>query len=146
LRIVLALCAVAAVTLTGGGCLSEKDCARSLPGVEPSRAAPGETFRFFGGRLTGAPCGPPASHVRVELRQGDRAWNLGTLRAGPSPRYRVDARLTVPNGAEPGPATVVVRAGEGPPMEVPFRVLDGETATSSRAAAASGILVYTLPS
>ena len=104
-------------------------CARPVPVPEPSRAAPGEAFRVHGEGFTtdcydtgqpGRP--PPQQDILIDFRQGERAWRLATIDA--DPRGVLDAKLEVPEDAEAGNATVVVRTDDGLPAEAPFRVLD----------------------
>ena len=116
---------------------SSAACGRVAPVLEPERAAPGEAFRFGGGGFGGGcedsnqPFRPEPSQqdVRIEMRQGGKAWGLATAYdAGGPPGYLVEATLEVPEDAEPGGALVVTDAGEGDPfgaMEVPFEVLPG---------------------
>lgn len=126
----MALCVFAAAG--AGGCAGQGACAQALPTVEPSRAAPGETFRLHGGfGGFGAPCndtpganeaGPPERDMRVELRQGGRAWHLGEIDARPD--HSLDAKLAVPAAAEPGRARVVIHSRHSStPIEMPLRVL-----------------------
>ena len=98
---------------------SAAGCGRSLPDLEPSRARPGETFRFRGGGFGGG-CDdsnlpfrsePPQQDVRIEMRQGGRTWGLATVDAGGPPDYTIEATLEVPKDAEPGRAIIVTDAG-----------------------------------
>ena len=104
-------------------------CGRAFRGPEPSRGAPGEAFRVHGEGFTtdcydtgqpGLP--PPQRDLPIDFRQGERTWRLATVDA--DRQGTVDAELEVPDGAEPGSATVVVRTDDGQPLESPFRVLD----------------------
>ena len=115
---------------------SSAACGRLVPSLEPARAAPGEDFRFGGGGFGGG-CDdsnmpfrpePPQQDVRIEMRQGRKAWHLATADAGGPPDYRIEAALEVPEDAEPGAAVVATDAGEDDPfgpLEVPFEVLEG---------------------
>ncbi len=87
---------------------SSAGCARGAPSVEPERARPGEAF-FFRGVGFGGGCDdsnlpfkpePPQQDVRIEMRQGGRAWHLATVDA--DAEYAVEAKLEVPEDAEPG--------------------------------------------
>lgn len=130
----LILCNISVITVSG--CFSQGACVQELPGLEPSQAAPGETFRIYGGNGGfGAPCndspqanesGSPERNIRIELRQGDSVWHLDTVNALPD--HTLDAQLVVPTVAKPGPATVAIRSEGSPqPLELPFRVLGQET-------------------
>jgi hypothetical protein len=111
------------------------ECGQSPPSAEPSRAAPGETFRLHGGGFrdgcndTGWPSlrEPAQRDIRVEMRQGGRTWTLASgLAAGGPPDYAIDLRLRVPSDAEPGRATVVIPDPDSAePLKVPFEVLGG---------------------
>ena len=130
----LTLFAFSAVTLSS--CMSQGGCARELPRLEPSQAAPGETFRMYGGSGGfGAPCndnpeanesGSPERNIRIELQQGDKVWLLDTVDALPD--YTLDAEFTVPPAAKPGPATLLIHSESAPqPIEVPFQISSQET-------------------
>ena len=106
--------------------------------MEPSRAAPGETFRLHGGDFYEGcyDAGPPflewleepgRQDIRVELRQGERTWTLASgLAASDPPDYALDVRLEVPAGAEPGKAVVVIPdPSSAGPMKMPFQVILG---------------------
>ncbi len=118
--------------LSGG---SSASCGQNLPNVEPSQAAPGETFRLYGGGLregcndTGPPFleEPARQDIRVEMRQGGRSWTLASgLAASGPPDYALDVDLKVPVDAKPGRAVVVIPdPNSAEPMEVPFSVLAG---------------------
>ena len=129
-------------TLFLSGCLgSSGACAQVVPTLEPSRAAPGETFVLSGGGFGGS-CNdsnmpewpdPPQQNILIEMRQGGKAWELATVDAGGRPDYAIEATLEVPKDAEPGGALVVTNAaeeaGDGDafvPLEAPFEVLGGE--------------------
>jgi hypothetical protein len=121
-------------TTTSGSSGSSAACGQGLPEVEPSRAAPGEAFRLSGGGFGGG-CDdsnlpfrpdPPQQDIRIEMRQGGKAWDLATVDAGGPPRYAIDVRLRVPEGAEPGRAVIVIPVpNSAEPLKVPFRVLGG---------------------
>ena len=116
----------------GGG---SAQCGQVAPSAEPSRAAPGETFRLHGGGFaegcndTGPPFleEPARRDIRVEMRQGGRSWTLASgLAAGDPPDYALDVELKVPADAEPGGAVVAVPdPNSAEPPEVPFEVLGG---------------------
>ena len=129
----LIVCAVSVILVSG--CSSQGACAQLLPSLEPSQAAPGETFRIHGGDGGfGAACndspqanevGIPEQNIRVELRQGDNIWHLDMVDALPD--YTLNAELVVPIVAEPGPATVLIHTEDSfEPLELPFQVLDQE--------------------
>lgn len=125
------------LALTGCGLLggSSAACGQSPPSVEPSRAAPGESFRLHGGGFregcddTGLPFPkePPRRDIRVELRQEGRSWTLASgLAAGGHPDYVLDTELKVPADAKPGRAVIIIPDPDSAePLEVPFGVLGG---------------------
>jgi hypothetical protein len=112
----------------------EAACAFGPPQTEPQRASPGGVLRIHeegfaadcydtgqGGRP------PPERDVLVGLRQGEKEWRLATVDAGPPPSYAIDARLTVPEDAEPGRAVVEIHTRlSAEPFEVPLIVVGGE--------------------
>ena len=116
-------------------------CARGAPVLEPSRAAPGEAFRFSGGGFGGG-CNdsnmpdwpePPQQDVRIEMRQGGKTWGLATADADKD--YGIEATLEVPEDAVPGEALVATDAGPDDPFgptEVPFEVLPGGASDTDR--------------
>lgn len=122
--------------LSGCGVSGESSaaCGQSAPEVEPSRVAPGETFRLRGGGFqdgcndTGPPFlpEPPRRDIRIEMRQEGKTWTLASgLAAGGRPDYALDVELKVPNNAEPGEAVVAIpNPNSAEPLRVPFRVLD----------------------
>lgn len=133
LSCVLLLCSA---LLSGCGVLggSSAACGQDLPSVEPSRAAPGETFVLSGGGFregcddSNLPFRPEPSQrgIRIEMRQEGKTWGLARVDADAD--YRVEATLEVPKDAEPGGAVVVVNdknVDPSDPLEVPFEVLGG---------------------
>ncbi len=106
----LACLALAGCALVGG--YSEGSCAAPMIEVEPPRAAPGGAFRVHG-EAFGRGCddvGPvlepsePLRDVRLVFRQGPHQWELATVDA--DRRLSFDARLRVPDDAEPGRAVM----------------------------------------
>ena len=133
-NISLIVCAISVIFVSS--CSSQGACAQLLPSLEPSQAAPGETFRIHGGDGGfGSACndspqanevGSPERNIRIELQQGDNVWHLNTVDALPD--YTLDAWLVVPTVAEPGPATVLIHTEDSvEPLELQFQVLGQET-------------------
>ena len=92
--------------------------------MEPPRAAVGEEFHLHGVAFARGGCEMPAEPnrgVRVELRQGSKAWELASVDVGRGSTF--DVRLRVPTGARPGQAMVSV-AGGSKTAEEPFTVTD----------------------
>lgn len=133
----VSVAALLCLALSGCGLLggSSASCGQNLPNVEPSRAAPGETFRLYGGGFRDGcnDTGPPfleetaRQDVRIEMRQVGRSWTLASgLAASDSPDYALDVELEVPVDAKPGRAVVAIPdPNSAEPMEVPFSVLGG---------------------
>lgn len=132
LGVLLLLCIVGATV--AGGCGA---CAQQLPGLEPLRAAPGETVRLSGGSGGfGAPCNDtpgagifesasPEEDIRIELRQGGRIWHLDTIDARED--YTLDSEFEIPTDAEPGSETILINSQHAPePLRLSFRVIGRE--------------------
>ncbi len=127
-----------ALFLSGCGALggSGASCGQSPPSVEPARAAPGETFRLYGGGFregcndtgfAGLPFlkEPARQDIRVEMRQGGKSWALASgLAASDPPDYALDVDLEVPADAKPGRAMIAIPdPNNAEPLKVPFGVL-----------------------
>jgi hypothetical protein len=81
--------------------------------VRPARGAAGAKFRLSGHDFSsGCHENTPARGVSIYFLQSGRTWKLTTLDADRGLTF--EARLVVPAGAEPGPATVraITRYGE----------------------------------
>ena len=89
--LLLCLALLSGCALLGG---SSTVCGQSPSSVEPSRAAPGETFRLHGGGFregcndTGPPFlrEPARRDIRVEMHQGGKSWTLATNLSASGPR------------------------------------------------------------
>lgn len=115
---VLALFAAAPLIFTGCSGSQGTDQAACIgPGLEvsPDSVAPGDTFalegsNFFSGCedviIDGEPVDEERARqgVEIELRQGSRTWELGTVNA--NKYYSISTKLTVPENVKPGKATV----------------------------------------
>ncbi|CAA9535625.1 MAG: hypothetical protein AVDCRST_MAG05-4832 [uncultured Rubrobacteraceae bacterium] len=108
---------------------SQAGCALAVRGPGPTMGAPGEAFRVHeegfttGCDDTGQPGRPPPQqNIRIEFRQEERTWNLATADA--TRGGVLDAELEVPDDAQTGRATLIIRTEDGVPVEGPFRVLD----------------------
>lgn len=139
-RVALACVAVlvvgaGAITLTPSTSLAA--CAFLPPQTKLQRVSPGESFGVheegfaadcYDTGQQGQP--PPERNIPISLQQEGKEWRLATVDAGPPPRYAVDARLTVPEEAEPGRAVVAIHTRlAAEPFEVPISVVEsGELA------------------
>jgi len=86
--------------------------------AEPARVvALGETFRLHGEGFSADCVDNPSARegpdrdVRVELRQGTKTWDLGTVSAEPDDSF--EAEFGVPGDAEPGRAVVSAAGNMG---------------------------------
>jgi hypothetical protein len=94
------------------------------PSIEavPARAAAGAKFRLLGhGFSSGCDGGDPAQDVEILFRQDGETWRLATIDADRALTF--GTRKRVPEGAEPGRATVLANTGSGEPAETRFLVL-----------------------
>ncbi len=97
-------------------------CPAPYLGVEPARVAPGATLRLLGKNFT-ADCDRirPAQDVRIYFSQDGKTWRLATVDA--DRRLAFEVRLRIPEGAEPGRATVRATTPSGERTEERFEVL-----------------------
>jgi hypothetical protein len=100
-----------------------KACPLPSLAVEPARVAPGGTFRLLGKNFT-AGCGRirPAQNIRIDFSQDGKTWRLATVAA--DRRLAFEVRPRVPEGAEPGRATVRATTRSGDRTEQQFEVLE----------------------
>jgi hypothetical protein len=97
-------------------------CASPSLRAEPARAASGAAFRLRGrGFSSGCDGVTPARGIGVHFLQAGKTWRLATLDADRDLTF--DARLRVPAGAGPGPATLRATPRSGEPVETRFVVL-----------------------
>ena len=89
--------------------------------VEPARAAPGTAFRLRGNLTARCERIRPAEGIRIDFRQGGKAWRLTSVDADRDLSF--EARLRVPAGARPGRATVRATIRPGESAEKRFVVL-----------------------
>jgi hypothetical protein len=110
----------------GGPAAVEDEAAQGCPSpsirARPARAAAGAAFRLRGhGFSSGCDGVAPARGIAVHFLQAGETRKLATLDADSDLTF--DTRLRVPDGAEPGPATVLVTARSGEPARTRFVVL-----------------------
>jgi hypothetical protein len=90
--------------------------------AKPARGAAGAKFRLNGHDFSsGCHKNAPARGVGIYFLQSGRTWKLETLDADRGLTFQ--ARLVVPAGAEPGPATVRATSRYGGAVEDHFLVL-----------------------
>lgn len=89
--------------------------------MSPKRVAPGDTFAlegsgFFSGCedviIDGEPVDEERARqgVEIELHQGSRNWELGTVNANRD--YSIATKLEIPESVKPGKATVTADSAE----------------------------------
>lgn len=127
----LLLCSTLSGCVSASGSASQ--CGYDFPSVEPSRAAPGETFVLrgwgFGGGCDDSDLSSrperPQRNIPIEMRQDGKTWDLIRVDAGGGPDYPIKATLEVPRNADPGKAAIVVPdPGGAAPLKVPLQVLN----------------------
>ena len=112
----LILCMLALGCTSGGQ--GEASCVGNLAlRVHPTCAEPGQTLRVDGGGFAADCVDNPTAEkgpdrdVRVEFRQGSRAWSLATVAADPGDS--IELRPDVPSDAKPGEARVIAGGNMG---------------------------------